>query len=92
MNNFEEDLNSLSKEFKNSYEYKEYMRLKPLFENDKELKDLRLNIAKLTSEGKKEEKDRLLEIYNNHPLVVNFEYTKEALYSTIRQMIQILSD
>ena len=58
---------------------KEYYRLKKLYENDKELEQLRREIARLTSEGKEEEKKNLLHMYENHPLVNNYNIAKEQV-------------
>ena len=72
-------------------EIKEYLKLKQLIETDDELKKMRLEIARLKSLGKEEERNNLLNIYNNHPLVNNFEIAKEEAHSillTIRNLIQ----
>lgn len=86
-----EKAKELSNEILNTPEVKEYLRLKELFEKDKELAELRINIASLTNEGKLEERDNLLKIYNSHPLVANYETAKEAVRSlleTVKQIIQ----
>lgn len=69
----------------------EYYRLKSLYENDKELKAMRREIARLKNEGKEEERKNLFEIYNNHPLVNNYEASKqevESLLLVIKNIIQ----
>ena len=80
----------LSNEILNTPEAKEYLRLKELFEKDKELAELRINIASLANEGKLEERDNLLKVYNSHPLVMNYESAKEAVKSLLETIIQII--
>lgn len=92
MSSIEESLNSLSESFKKCPEYLEYMRLKDLYESDSDLKELRINIAMLSSQNKVEEKENLLNIYNNHPLVVNFKNAENDLKEIVLQMKEILSD
>lgn len=81
----------LKEEIDNLPEMKEYLKLKELMEKDEELKRLRKEIARLEKEGKKEEKNNLLNIYNNHPLVNNYYLAKEEvkqILSSISQIIQ----
>ena len=52
---------------------------------------MRRDIARLKNEGKEEERNNLLNIYNNHPLVNNYNLAKEevkAILQTIRDIIQ----
>lgn len=72
-------------------EIKEYLKLKDLYEKDESLKQMRRDIARLKNEGKEEERNNLLNIYNNHPLVNNYNLAKEevkAILQTIRDIIQ----
>ena len=72
-------------------EIKEYLKLKDLYEKDETLKQMRRDIARLKNEGKEEERNNLLNIYNNHPLVNNYNLAKEevkAILQTIRDIIQ----
>ena len=72
-------------------EIKEYLRLKELLENDAELAKMRKDIARLANEGKIEERDNLLKVYNSHPLVNNFYLAKEeikGILETIKNIIQ----
>ena len=59
--------------------------------NNDELKELRKNIARLTSEKKDEEKNNLLNIYNSHPLVVNYEQSKKEVLEILRTIKDILN-
>ena len=72
-------------------EFKEYLNLKDLYEKDESLKQMRLDIARLKKEGKDEERNNLIAIYNNHPLVNNYNIAKEEvkeILQTIKNMIQ----
>lgn len=72
-------------------EIKEYLKLKDLYEKDESLKQMRRDIARLKNEGKEEERNNLLSIYNNHPLVNNYNLAKEEvkeILQTIRDIIQ----
>lgn len=92
MNKTDEALEKLAKELYALPEVQEYLVLKENIENDKELKEMRLEIARLTNEGKKEEHDNLLKVYNSHPLVVNYQVAREELYNLLNQIKDILSD
>lgn len=73
-------------------EFKNYLTLKSLLEQDNELANLRKEIARLTSEGKIEEKENLLKIYNSNPLVNNYLIAREEVASILREIQNILSD
>lgn len=85
-----EEAKELRKDIDLLPEIKEYYRLKELLENDEELRVMRGEIARLTSEGKNSERKNLLEIYNNHPLVNNYNLAKEeeqSILLTIKDII-----
>ena len=92
MNKTDEALEKLANELNSLPEIKEFLLLKENLENNKELKEMRLEIARLTNEGKKEEHDNLLKVYNSHPLVVNYQVAREELYNLLNQIKDILSD
>ena len=71
-------------------EYKEYIKNKELLENNEDVIELKHNIANLRAEGKIIEADRLQVFYNNHPLVSNYEASKEALYQLLKTIESIL--
>ena len=86
-----EKANELSSEIQNTPEVKEYLRLKKLVESDKELAELRINIARCTNDNNFAERNNLLKIYNSNPLVSNYETAKEnvrSLLLTIKQIIE----
>lgn len=81
----------LREDIDNLPEVKEYYRLKELLEKDDDLRKMRSEIARLKAEGKEEERKNLLEVYNHHPLVNNYEMAKEEVRSlllTIKNIIQ----
>lgn len=71
-------------------EMKEYLNLKHLLENDKELSNMRKDIARLESLGKTKEKEALLNIYNSHPLVNNYYLAKEEIKSILLTISNII--
>ena len=73
-------------------EMKEYLRLKELYHNDQELKELRENIARLKNENKEEERNNLLQIYNRHPLVNNYFMAKEEVMAILNEIQKELTD
>ena len=92
MNNTDEAIKELATELYALPEVKEFLRLKECLEKGKELKEMRQEIARLTNEGKKQERDNLLSVYNSHPLVVNYQATREEVISLLSQIKDILSD
>ena len=91
MNKILEEAKSLRKDIDSLPEIQEYYRLKTLMENDKELRRLRTEIARLTSEGKVEEKKNLLAIYNANPLVNNYNIAMEEAKSILRAIKDIIN-
>ena len=92
MDKLESALENLKIELDKSEIVQEYLRLKQIVENDENLKAMRSDIARLASEGKTAEHDALLEIYNSHPVVVNYQQTKEEITSLLREIKDILSE
>jgi cell fate (sporulation/competence/biofilm development) regulator YmcA (YheA/YmcA/DUF963 family) len=80
----------IREEVDNLPQVKEYYRLKKLYENDDELKRLRGEIARLASEGKNKQRKALLEIYNSHPLVSNYNQAKEEVIILLNEIKNIL--
>ena len=90
MNSVIEQAKILRKSIDATPEAQEYYRLKSLYENDKELKKMRQDIARLKSEGKEEERNNLLKNYNSHPLVNNFQIAEEELKELLRTVQNII--
>lgn len=71
-------------------EMQEYLKYKSLIENSEDVIELKHNIANLRAKGKYKEANNLEVLYNNHPLVSNFEASKEALYQLLKTIESIL--
>ena len=71
-------------------EMKEYLKNKELLENNKDVYELKQNIANLKAQGKLAEAKNLEDIYNSHPLVNNFEASKEVLYELLKTIQNII--
>ena len=71
-------------------EYQEYMKNKELLEKSEDVIALKHNIANLKAQGKIKEAKNLEALYNNHPLVNNYEVSKEALYDLLKTIQSII--
>lgn len=71
-------------------EMKEYLKNKEALENSDDVQELKHNIANLRAKGKLEEANNLEKIYNAHPLVNNYEASKEALYQLLKTIESII--
>lgn len=71
-------------------EMKEYLKNKEALENSEDVQALKHNIANLRAKGKLEEANNLEKIYNAHPLVNNYEASKEALYQLLKTIESII--
>ncbi len=80
----------LRNDIDNLPEVQEYYRLKNLYENDIELKEMRTKIALLKQQGKEEERNNLFKLYNSHPLVNNYESAKEEVQNLLRTIKDII--
>ena len=92
MNDLEASIESLKEEIDKQEEIKEYLRLKEIVSNDKELKKMRKDIARLTNDKKFEERNNLLKIYNSHPIIVNYNIAREEVISLLNEIKEELSD
>ena len=66
---------------------KEYYLLSNLLENDESLKGMRKEIARLAFEGKEQERENLLKVYNNNPLVSNYQAIKSELADLLKEIV-----
>lgn len=71
-------------------EYQEYIKNKELLENNEDVIALKHNIANLKAKGKLQEANNLEKLYNEHPLVNNYEVSKEALYQLLKTIESII--
>ena len=71
-------------------EMKEFLKNKEQFENSEDVIELKHNIANLRAQRKIQEANNLKELYDNHPIVVNYEASKEALYALLKTVQSII--
>ena len=71
-------------------EFKEYIKNKELLEKSEDVIELKHNIANLRAKGKLEEAKNLEKLYKAHPLVNNYEVSKEALYELLKTIESII--
>ena len=71
-------------------EFKEYIKNKELLENSDDVRELKHNIANLRAQGKIQEANNLKALYDNHPIVVNYEASKEALHELLKTIQSII--
>lgn len=71
-------------------EMKEYLHNKEQFESSEDIIELKHNIANLRAKGKLEEANNLQALYDNHPIVVNYEASKEALYELLKTVQSLI--
>ena len=71
-------------------EYQEYIKNKELLEKSEDVIELKHNIANLRAKGKTQEANNLEGLYNKHPLVNNYEASKEALYQLLKTIESII--
>ena len=69
-------------------EFKEYFRLKSLYESSEEVKSL-LILLKETPKNTKQY-EHILKEYNSHPLVVNYLHAEEEVKSILKVVKDIL--
>lgn len=71
-------------------EFKEYLKNKELLEKSEDVIELKHSIANLRAKGKLEEAKNLEKLYQAHPLVNNYEVSKEALYQLLKTIESII--
>ena len=71
-------------------EYQEYTKNKKLLEKSEDVIELKHNIANLRAKGKTQEANNIEDLYNKHPLVNNYEASKEALYQLLKTIESII--
>ena len=69
----------------------EFKRIKSLVENSDELEELKRSIALAKVHHQDEEHKRLLDEYNNHPLIVNYNTLKNEVYDYLNQISEIVN-
>ena len=71
-------------------EMKEFLKNKEQFENSEDVIELKHNIANLRAKGKLTEANNLQALYDNHPIVVNYQASQEALYALLKTIQTII--
>ena len=71
-------------------EYQEYIKNKEALENNIDLINLKHDIANLRAKGKLKEANNLQNLYEAHPLVNNYQMSKEALYQLLKTIETII--
>ena len=71
-------------------EYQEYIKNKEMLEKSEDVIELKHNIANLKAKGKLVEAANLEKLYNSHPIVNNFEASKEALHQLLKTIESII--
>ena len=72
--------------------FKEYSRLKELYEKDETLLQMRKEIARAKKNNDEAKRNELIKQYNSHPIVNNYYIAKEELVSLLKEIKKILSD
>lgn len=85
-----ENAKELRSEIEKTPEYQEYIKNKELLEKSEDVRELKHNIANLKAKGKLAEARNLEELYNNHPLVNNYESSKDSLYELLKTIQNII--
>ena len=92
MDKISELTNKIATDLHSLPEVKEFLRLKELMSSDKDLVNMRSEIAKLTFEKKEEQKNNLLAIYNSNPIVNNYNVVREEVMNILQTIKEILSE
>ena len=71
-------------------EMKEFLKNKEQFEKSEDVIESKHNIANLRAKGKIQEANNLQALYDNHPIVVNYEMSKNALYELLKTIQTII--
>ena len=70
---------------------KEYRRVKALIESDEEISLLKKNIALAKAHHNEERHKVLLEKYNSHPLVINYQSLQEEVNTYLLEIAKIVN-
>ena len=71
--------------------FQEYYRYKALVDSNKELNALKTSIAKAKLEGNSELHKNLLDRYNSHPLIVNYQELETEVANYLAQVAKIVN-
>ena len=85
-----EKANELSSLLKEEPLIKEYLHVKDLYENSKELEYMRQEIAHESNQKDKSRYKELKDKYDNHPLVSNYNSLKEEVITLLKELNEII--
>ncbi len=71
--------------------FQEYKVLKNEMDSSLELKELKKEIVRAKNENRLDDHKRLLQEYDNHPLVSNFNIIEEEVKNYLKQISEILN-
>ncbi|MCQ2086986.1 MAG: YlbF family regulator [Bacilli bacterium] len=71
-------------------EAKEYLRLKKIIDNDKEIQDLQKTILEYQRNGENKLADECMSRLNSLPIIVNFRMVEEQLAESLKLISDIL--
>ena len=71
--------------------FQEYKTLRKEVDESSELCELRKQIVRAKNENRLEDHKKLLEKYNNHPLVSNFNIIEQEVKEYLREISKILN-
>ena len=71
-------------------EMKEFLKNKEQYENSEDVIELKHNIANLRAKGKLNEANNLQALYDNHPIVVKYQASKEALMELLKTVQSLI--
>ena len=80
----------LSEELKKEPVIIEFLRVKEIYESDEELAEMRKEIAYLSTLEDISEYDKKKQMYDNHPLVSNYNYLKNEVVDLLTQIKEII--
>lgn len=86
MNKIDESIQNLKTALNNDELIKQYLALKEAIENSNELKELKDNILSLNKANKINEMKVMKEVYDSHPLIVNFNALKEDVMELLNEI------
>lgn len=81
----------LKTELNNLPLFQEYQRVKQLIDNSEEIEGLKKEIALAKLHHEDERHKQLLDEYNSHPLIVNYESLKIEVYNYLKQISEIVN-
>lgn len=89
------ELISLSKELREELDklplFKEYHRVRSLFEASKEIKDLKRDIVRAKNENRMDDYNLLKEKYDNHPLIQNYLSLQKEVEEYLKEVSDIIN-